>query len=115
MTLRFALIVAMLLSGPALAAAPFDGRWAADPAGCAGEARLSGPATLTVSGLSLTWPEGACTVGTSYLLRDVWHVSARCWGEGPFISTVPIRLQVQGDRLTLQWGRARPEELRRCP
>jgi hypothetical protein len=107
-----ALIAGTLLVAPALAGAPFDGRWAADLAACTGEGALVSPVTVTP--LSVSWPGGFCAVGTSYLVRDVWHVGARCWGEGS-PATVPIRLQMRADRLVFEWGRAQPEELRRCP
>jgi hypothetical protein len=102
-----------LIAAPAWAGAPYDGRWAADPSACSSEGPLASP--ITVSSLAFSWPGAYCAVGTSYLVRDAWHVSARCWGEGSFTPSVPIRLQVRGDRLIFEWGRARPEELRRCP
>jgi hypothetical protein len=105
--------MAALLLGPAAsAAAPFDGRWAADARACTDEGALAAPVTVTVR--SLSWPGAFCTVGTSYQVRDAVHISARCWGEG-MVSSVPIKLQMRGDRLVLDWGRARPEEMRRCP
>jgi hypothetical protein len=107
-----AVVAWVLLIGPAVAAAPFDGRWAADVSRCADDWLWASP--VTVTSLSLSWPGTYCTVGTSYLVRDAWHVSARCWGEGA-VSNVPIKLQMRGDRLVFEWARARPEELRRCP
>ena len=103
---------AWLSVSPALAAEPFDGRWAADPAACAGEAQAASP--VIVTSLSLTWPGAACMVGTSYRVGDAWHIGARCFGQGT-VSNVPIRLTRRGERLILDWPRARPEELRRCP
>jgi hypothetical protein len=106
------LLVAVLFAVSALAAAPFDGRWAAGLVTCSDE---SSPATpVTITSQLLSWSGVQCTVGTSYLVRDAWHVNARCWGEGR-VSDVPIRLQVRGERLVLDWAKARPEELRRCP
>ena len=106
-------IVFAAVATPAFAGPPYDGRWAADPSACTNEGPLASP--LTVAPLSFSWPGGYCAIGTSYLVRDAWHVSARCWGEGTFTNNVPIRLQVRGDQLVFEWGRARPEELRRCP
>jgi hypothetical protein len=106
-------VVVVLFITPAFAGAPFDGRWAADPGACTDEGPLASP--VTVTSLSLSWQGAFCAFGTSYLVRDAWHVSARCWGEGRVSNVVPIRLQVRGDRLVLDWARARPEELRRCP
>ena len=110
---RLAALMWMLLVGPASAGAPFDGRWAADLSRCADDWLWASPVTIT--SLSVSWPGAFCAVGTSYLVRDVWHVSARCWGEGSVSNNVPIKLQVRGDRLQFEWGRARLEELRRCP
>jgi hypothetical protein len=97
---------------PALAAEPFDGRWAPDPSACAGGATTGSP--LIVTSQALTWPGAACLVGSSYRVRDAWHIGARCWGEG-VVSNVAIKLTMRGERLVLDWARARPEELRRCP
>jgi hypothetical protein len=105
-----ALVLALAATGPALPAEPFEGQWASDPAACA-----AGPAwPLVVTSLWLTWPGVGCRIGTSYLIGDAWHIGARCWGEGA-VASVPIRLTMRGERLILGWGRARPEELRRCP
>ncbi len=106
------MICAIAVAKPTLAAEPFDGRWAADASACTDESALASP--FTVTSQSLAWPGAACMIGTSYRVRDAWHISARCWGEG-MVSTVPIKLQMRGDRLVLDWGRARPEEMRRCP
>jgi hypothetical protein len=103
---------ALAMAGLARAAEPFDGRWVADPAACASEQPAVWP--LVVTSQWLTWPGAACMVGTSYRVQDAWHIGARCWGEG-VVSNVPIRLRIRGDRLVLDWGRARAEELRRCP
>jgi hypothetical protein len=96
----------------AAAGEPFDGRWASDPAACTGENSAASP--LVVTSQSLTWPGAACTVGRSYLVGDAWHIGAHCLGEG-MASNVAIRLNMRGERLILDWPRARPEELRRCP
>jgi hypothetical protein len=97
---------------PASAAEPFDGRWAAEPQACTDEGALVPP--LTVTRLLLTWPGAACMVRTGYRVGNAWHISARCFGEGA-ISEVPIKLQMRGELLILDWPKARPEELRRCP
>jgi hypothetical protein len=101
----------LLASIPVLAAEPFDGRWVADLSSCSSTGPAAWP--LVVTSQSLTWPGAACTVGTSYRVGNAWHIAARCWGEGT-ISNVPIKLTMRGERLILDWARARPEELRRC-
>ncbi len=79
---------------------------------CTDEGAITSP--VAISSLSLAWPGAFCAIGTSYRVRDVWHISAKCWGEG-MVSNVPIRLQIRDERLVLDWAKARPEELRRCP
>jgi hypothetical protein len=103
---------ALLAVSPVFGAEPFDGRWAADASACAGGASAAGP--LVVTSHSLTWPGVVCTVGSSYRVRDAWHIAARCLGEGT-VSNVAIKLTMRGERLVFDWARARPEELRRCP
>jgi hypothetical protein len=102
----------LLFAAPAPAAEPFDGRWAADLSACAREGDAASP--LVVSALSLRWREAACTIRTSYRVRDAWHIGARCWAGGA-TSNVPIKLEMRGERLVLDWAGAPPEELRRCP
>ena len=101
-----------LIASPACAAEPFDGRWAADPATCAREGDLTSP--LVVGPLSVRWREAACAIRSSYRVGDAWHIGARCWAGGA-TSNVPIKLQLRGDRLVLDWAGAPAEELRRCP
>jgi len=106
-------LIAGLLAVPVLAATPYDGRWAASPVICSDEASATAPVTVTSQMLS--WTGVQCVVGASYLVKDAWHVNAKCWGEG-MVSDVPIKLQVlRSDRLVFSWAKARPEELRRCP
>jgi len=97
-------------AAPARAAEPFDGRWAADARACTTESAAS---LLRVNALSLQWGDAACVVRTSYRVRDVWHIDARCWGEGA-ISSVPIALRMRGEHLLLRWAGAPAEELWRC-
>jgi hypothetical protein len=107
-----AAVVCAGVATSALAAASFDGRWTADMRACTDEGAITSP--VAISSLSLAWPGAFCAIGTSYRVRDVWHISAKCWGEG-MVSNVPIRLQIRDERLVLDWAKARPEELRRCP
>jgi len=101
-----------LVATTAWAAEPFDGRWAADLSVCASEHGAISP--IVVTSLALRWGEAACAIRRSYRVKDIWHIGARCWTEGA-TSDVPIKLQMRGDRLVLDWAGARPEELRRCP
>jgi hypothetical protein len=45
---------------------------------------------------------------------DAWNIGARCWSDGA-TANLPIRLDLRGDRLSLDWGGAPAQELRRCP
>jgi hypothetical protein len=106
------LLASGLIASPAYAAEPFDGRWAPDVSACASE---GGPASLlVVTSLSLRWRDAACAIRSSYRVRDAWHIGARCWAEAA-TSNVPIKLEMRGDRLVLDWAGAPAEELRRCP
>lgn len=91
---------------------PFDGRWAADTRACGGE-KTDMP-LLIVNSLSLRWREAACSVKNSYRVRDTWHIGARCWAGGA-TANVPIKLELRGGRLVLDWAGAPAEELKRCP
>jgi hypothetical protein len=103
---------ALVLVASASAGEPFDGRWAADAQACAGE--TDAVPTLIVNSLSLRWREAACAIQRSYRVRDAWHIGARCWADGA-TANVPIKLELRGERLVLDWAGAPPEELRRCP
>ena len=108
------LVVIAFLAVPCAAATdPWLGRWANDIRACE-SAEHSVDEALIVTPNSLKWPQTLCTVALSYKLRDSWHISARCWGEG-HVSTLPITLRMNGKRLLLDWARAPTEELRRCP
>ena len=110
--LRF--VACFLLAGTtASVAEPWIGRWAVDTETCNGT-KDSGVWPLLVTERALKWPAALCTVSTSYRVGNAWYVSGRCWGEG-VVSTIPMRLQMRGDRLAFDWGRARTEELLRCP
>jgi hypothetical protein len=100
----------VLLVTPVRAAEPFDGRWAANSAGCG----ANDASAVMVDSRSLRWREAACAIRTSYLVRGAWHIRARCWTEGA-VASVPIRLALRGDRLLLDWPQVPPQELRRCP
>jgi hypothetical protein len=110
-----ALVLAMaaslvLAATAASAAEPWIGRWAVDVHACSG----SGIGPLLVTQHAIEWPAARCAINRSYKVGNAWHVSGRCWGEGG-VSMIPMRLQMRGDRLVFDWGRARTEELRRCP
>jgi hypothetical protein len=102
----------LLIVSSTHAAEPFDGRWVTDLSACADEGDAMSP--LVVTSHALRWREAACAIRTSYRVGTVWHIGAHCWAEGA-ISNVPIKLQMRGQRLLLDWAGARAEELQRCP
>jgi hypothetical protein len=109
----FAVAVAVLaFAVPARAGAPFDGRWAANVQAC--EGKNGATPLLVVNSLSLRWRDAACTIRNSYRVRDAWHIGARCWAGGA-TGNVPIKLEMRGDRLMLDWAGGPVEELWRCP
>ena len=109
-----AVLVACVLAiaTPTGAGEPFDGRWAADAQVCTSETEAM--PLLVVNSLSLRWREAACAIRTTYRVRDAWHIGARCWADGAS-ANVPIKLELRGDRLVLDWAGAPAEQLKRCP
>lgn len=103
---------ALAIATPAGAGEPFDGRWASDAQVCTSETEAM--PLLVLNSLSLRWREAACSIRTSYRVRDAWHIGARCWADGAS-ADVPIKLELRGARLVLDWAGAPAEELRRCP
>jgi hypothetical protein len=97
---------------PGHAGDTFEGRWAADAQACASETDAT--PRLVVNSLSLRWREAACAIQRSYRVRDAWHIGARCWADGAS-ANVPIRLELRGERLVLDWAGTPAQELRRCP
>jgi hypothetical protein len=97
---------------PAHAGDTFEGRWAADVQSCASE--NDAMPRLVVNSLSLRWREAACAIQRSYRVRDAWHIGARCWADGAS-ANVPIKLELRGERLVLDWAGTPAQELRRCP
>ncbi len=103
------IIACSIGTGSAQAGEAIEGRWADDPKNCSG-----GASFLVVDALSLRWGDAFCAVKTSYRVKDTWHIGASCSADGA-ISQIPIKLEVRGDRLLLDWASAPPQELRRCP
>ena len=103
------IILCSIGAGSVQAGEAIEGRWAADAQNCSSAASF-----LVVDALSLRWRDAACAVKTSYRLGDSWHIGASCWADGA-TSHVPIKLELRGDRLLLDWASAPPQELHRCP
>jgi hypothetical protein len=97
---------------PALAAEAHTGRWALNPAACAGFGDTQATAPLIVSDTTLRWLQ-SCRIGKSYKLGQALYIQARCAGEGA--SDIPVTLDLRtGDRLRVTWNGGKTAELRRC-
>jgi hypothetical protein len=103
---------ALAVAVSARAGAPFDGRWASEAGACSSENEAA--PVLVVSPFLLRWRAAACVIGRSYLVGDAWNIGARCVADGA-TANVPIKLEVRGERLLLDWAGAPTQELRRCP
>lgn len=62
---------------------------------------------------SLEWFTARCTYSGATRRGESWHLDARCSGEGER-SRIRIVLQVKGERMTVRWGDAKPDEMQRC-
>ena len=78
----------------------FVGRWAAKQELCS---------ALVATDTSLWWFEGYCRIGKMYKAKAV-YVQAHCGG-----NDVGVTLDAQGNRMRVTWGKAKAEELQRCP
>ena len=94
----------------ASAAEAFVGRWAAKPEVCSTHGGDNAAnAALVATDTSLSWFEGYCRIGKMYKAKAV-YVQAHCGG-----NDVAITLDAQGNRMRVTWGKAKAEELQRCP
>ena len=93
----------------ARAAEPFVGRWAVKPEVCSSHGGDSAATSaLVATDTSLWWFDGYCRIGKMYKAKAV-YVQAHCGGKD-----VPVTLDAEGNRMRVTWGRAKPEELKRC-
>jgi hypothetical protein len=94
----------------ASAAEAFIGRWAAKPEVCSvrGGDNAANSA-LVATDTSLWWFDGYCRIGKMYKAKAV-YVQAHCGG-----NDVAVTLDAQGNRMRVTWGKAKAEELQRCP
>ena len=111
---RAAACLAMVLIGNGAAAQTLGGRWALAPFACDGEAFTRPETPLLVERLSVRWFNADCTVVSSYRVKDVWYLQGRCMVEGR-TNTIPIMLDLRGDRLLVGWNREPVTEMQRCP
>jgi len=94
----------------ALAAESFVGRWAVKPELCSAHGGdTAQTAALVATDTSLWWFDGYCRIGKMYKAKAV-YVQAHCGG-----NDVAVTLDAQGNRMRVTWGKAKAEELQRCP
>ena len=99
-----AALAAAVVAAPALAAGTFYGQW--DVTACA-----SGrSAALVITPLALRWHDTSCTVRRSYRVGNSWHISTACLDAA---SELAVTLQLNGDRLQVEWNGVKMA-LRRC-
>ena len=103
----------MACMGSVAAAEAIDGRWALDPFACDGEAFTRPETPLLVEPLSVRWFDTNCTVVSSYKVNQTWYLQGRCLSEGR-TATIPIMLDLRGDRLRVGWNREPIQEMQRC-
>ena len=63
--------------------------------------------------MSVRWFNADCAVVSSYRVKDVWYFQGRCTVEGK-TATIPIMLDLRGDRLLVGWNREPVTEMQRC-
>jgi hypothetical protein len=104
------------LLSAACVVAPAQGteeRWALSSAACSGEQFTRPEAPLIVQGMAIRWFSFDCTVVSSYKVAQARHLQGRCTSEGR-TATIPILLEVRGDRLRVGWNREPIVEMQRC-
>lgn len=110
---RAAACLVVALIGNTAAAQTLGGRWALGPHACDGEAFTRPDTPLIVEPMSVRWFNADCTVVSSYRVKDVWFLQGRCTVEGRS-NTIPIMLDLRGDRLLVGWNREPVAEMQRC-
>jgi len=106
----FAVVAAAL---PARATDTIAGRWAADPAACAGFGATPDRSPLVVTSSAVRWLNESCRIARAYKTGDTVHLQAICPGAGGERS-IPVSLRRHGGRLLVRWDRGRSSELHRC-
>jgi hypothetical protein len=110
---RAAACLAIVLIGDTAAAQTPFGRWALAPYACDGELFRRPDTPLLVAPMSVRWFNADCAVVSSYRVKDVWYYQGRCAVEGKS-NTIPIMLDLRGDRLVVGWNREPVIEMQRC-
>jgi hypothetical protein len=102
--------IGMIAASSASATEAFIGRWAAKPEVCSARGGDNAAnSALVATDTSLWWFDGYCRIGKMYKAKAV-YVQAHCGG-----NDVAVTLDAQGNRMRVTWGKAKAEELQRCP
>lgn len=88
-------------------------RFAFAPYACDGEAFTRRETPLIVDGKMIRWFNADCTVVGSYKVVEAYFLQAQCRIDGK-TSTIPIMLELRGERLRVGWNREPIEEMQRC-
>jgi hypothetical protein len=110
---RVAACLMMVLVGSSAAAQSPGGRWALAPYACDGELFTRQDTPLIVEPMAVRWFNADCAVVGSYRVKDAWFLQGRCTVEGK-TATIPIMLDLRGDRLMVGWNREPVREMQRC-
>jgi hypothetical protein len=99
------------MASSARATEQFVGRWAVKAEVCSSHGGDSAATSaLVATANSLWWFDGYCSIGKMYKAKAV-YVQAHCGAKGD----VPVTLDAEGNRMRVTWGKAKAEELKRCP
>jgi len=102
--------IGMIAASSASATEAFIGRWAAKPEVCSARGGDNAAnSALVATDTSLWWFDGYCRIGKMYKAKAV-YLQAHCGG-----NDVAVTLDAQGNRMRVTWGKAKAEELQRCP
>jgi hypothetical protein len=103
--------VSGVMASSAQATEQFVGRWAVKPEVCSSHGGdNAATSALVATSSSLWWFDGFCNIGKMYKAKAV-YVQAHCGSKGD----VSVTLDATGNRMRVTWGKAKPEELTRCP
>jgi hypothetical protein len=100
-------LLSLLVAAPALAAEPWEGRWAIDAEACAKGADAGDLVPSVFTRHELQFYEATCRVRRASRQGSLWTLAVRCTGEGETDDRV-LKLRLLGpDRLRLgETGRA---------
>ncbi len=105
----------LLLACAAMPASAQGGeeRWALSSAACSGELCTRPETPLLFDLMSLRWFNLSCKVVSSYKVGQARHLQGQCTGDGR-TATIPIMLELRGERLRVGWNREAIVEMQRC-